>query len=204
MKPGFLIEAFWQKKDNCVCVAFMKSLIALHGPGCGFKTRTRGRYIIVELKDGKILSFSKTELKEVNNKNQISFAGANDKSKEQKLKKLKRGVEVCFAVMVRNLQLRGFAGKELTQSEAIKLLTKEGTDTRNFHALLGARRTMSKKITGRNFISLKKKKSALLYNKKHITVCLDGWYEDFGVAKKLEEVPDLLGEKATGFFELKQ
>jgi len=204
MTSKFIIECFWQKKYNCVAVAFMKALVLRHGVTCGLKTRQSGSYILVMLKNGKVLSFNKTELRSINHKNQISFARHKDPAKKKLAEAIRLHVELSFAVLVRNLQLRGYAGKELTQSDAVSMLTKEGTDTTHFHSLLGLSRKSSRRLTAHNFQIVKQKRNILLFNAKHITICSYGYYEDFGKAVALgEEPPLLLGKKATGWFEIK-
>lgn len=204
MTTKFIIESFWQKKANCVSVAFMKALLLKNGISCGLKTRKKDRYILVFLKDGKVLSFNKTELRSVNHKNQLSFARYTDERKRKLIERIKANVELCFAVQVRNLQLRGYAGKELTQSGAAKMLTHEGADTTHFHSLMGVKRRSSKLLTAKNFKLIKKKKAVLIFNSRHITICSEGYYEEFGKAIKLgEEIPELLGKKASHWFEVK-
>lgn len=204
MTTQFIIESFWQKKENCVCVAFMKSMLLRHGLHFGYHKRIKGKYLVITLKDGQVISFTKTELRLINNKNEISFARYRDKKQQSLINKIKEHVEITFAVMVRNLQHRGYAGKELTQSAAIKLLTRQGTDITHFHSLVGLKRKASKPLTLKNFSLVKHKRNVLLYNDRHIAVGSYGYYEDFGKMVKMgEERPVLLGRKVERWFEIK-
>jgi hypothetical protein len=113
-------------------------------------------------------------------------------------------VKLCFAIFVHNLQLRGNAGRELTRSATIRLLTKEGIDTKHFHLLFGIRRRPTQRLSLKKLPVLKTKKVAVLYNDRHVAVCSEGYFDDFGTARKIEnELPLLMGKKATGWFEIK-
>ena len=204
MTTKFIIESFWQKKSNCVSVAFMKSMLVRHGLHFGYHKKQKGKYLLVSLKDGKVLSFTNQELRLINNKNQISFARYRDRKSQQLIKKIREHVALTFAIMVRNLQVRGYAGKELTQSQAINLLTQQGADTTHFHSLVGLKRKSSNRLTKKNFELIRHKRNVLLFNDRHITICSYGLYEDFGTARKLgEEVPVFLGRKIDRWFEIK-
>src|SRR5687767_7636942 len=132
MTSKFIIESFWQKQGNCVCVSFMKALLLKYGVSCGLQKTKTGNFLLVWLPDGRSQSFNKTELRAINHRNQLSFARPTDPKQTILMKKIRDSVELCFAVLVRNLQIRGYAGKELTQSAAIRMLTKDGTDTTHF------------------------------------------------------------------------
>jgi hypothetical protein len=182
----------------------MKALLLRQGLHFDFRKVERGRYTIVTLKDGKVLSFSKSELRSINHKNQLSFARFSERKKQELLLRIKSQIELSFAILVRNLQIRGYAGKELTESAAIKMLTKDGTDTTHFHSLLGLNRKSSKKLTLQNLELIRHKRNVLLFNDRHIAVCSYGYYEDFGKAVRLgKEAPSFLGKKVTGWFEIK-
>lgn len=182
----------------------MKALLLRHGLHFGYHKRIKGKYILITLKDGKVISFTKTELYSINSRNQISFARPADPKGRAMIDKIREHVEISFAVLVRNLQIRGYAGKELTESAAIKMLTKEGSDTMHFHSLLGLNRKSSRPLTRRNYELIKHKRNILLFNSRHITISSHGYYEDFGKAVKLgDQPPLLLKEKATHFFEIK-
>ena len=115
-------------------------------------------------------------------------------------------VNLCFAVIVRNLQLQGYDGKEYTESEAIETLTKTGLETDRMHSLLGlSRKTRTAHKLAQSHLRLfKRKKAVLLYSDRHIVIVSGGYYDDFGKAKKLnEEIPTLEGRKANRWFELK-
>src|SRR5687768_15973031 len=147
MTSRFIIESFWQKKANCVCVAFMKSLLLRHGLHFGYHKRIKGKYLVITLKDGKVISFTKTELRSINNQNDISFARYREKRKQILINKIREQVEITFAIMVRNMQHVDYAGNELTQSASINLLTKQGTDTWHFHSLVGLKRKSYRPLT---------------------------------------------------------
>jgi hypothetical protein len=151
-----------------------------------------------------MLSFTRTELKTINDKNQLSFARPSYPKAIARIKKIKEHVELSFAILVRNLQVRGYAGKELTESGAIRMLTKQGSDTTHFHSLLGLSRKSSRPLTKKSFELIKHKRNVLLFNSRHIAICSYGYYENFGKAVKLgNEPPIFLKEKVTHFFEIK-
>ena len=146
------------------------------------------------------------EIRKINTNNKILFARLQDPVKRARLKKLRQYVELCFAVIVRNLQLNGYYGNEYTLSSAIQQLTKEGMQTDHIHQLLGLRRKNSTahKLSKKHLRSFSKKKAVLLYSESHITIVSGGYYEDFGKAIKVGgDIPVLKGKKAKRWFELK-
>ena len=114
-------------------------------------------------------------------------------------------VNICLAAMIRILQIDGYNGKEYNQTQAIKLLTKDGMPTNKIHMLLGLKRRTpgSQKISLKHLTLFKKKKGVLLYSDFHITVASKGFYEDFGKAVPFsKEIPILKRRKARFWFEL--
>lgn len=172
-----------------------------------FNFRSKGRYTTVSLPNGRCWSFTKQEIAELNTKNCIGFRRPSVNYPVQSLTRVKNFVRLCFAVMVRHLQLYGYAGKTYTEQSAIRALTKQGIDTTRFHLLLGLKRTASKKLTKTNLNRAKKEKAVLLYNKKHIAVMAGNYYDNFGkaapVPKQQDKLPVLFGKEATAWYTMK-
>jgi hypothetical protein len=203
MHDRFVLESFWQKKSNCACVAFIKCLLLDNTLQKAFAISRSGKNLFIALLDGRILVFSENEIRDINRQNALSFKRPRNPQNARQVKKIKQFAETCFAILVRNMQLLGFDGKEYTRQDAIDTLTKEGVSTSYFHKLLGLKRTRTTKLTRRNLQRLKKEKAALLFNDKHITVASGGYYEDFGEAVPVgTEIPVLLGQPATGWYRL--
>ena len=171
-----------------------------------FSFTKKNGHRIITLRDKRILVLSEPDIKEINHYNGINFRRYRDPSKKKNLQKLLEYVHLCFAVIVRNIQVHGYDGKEYTQSAAIKLLTREGMKVDRLHTLLG----LDRKTPSANFISLKhlpvirKKRAVLLYSDRHIVVASGGFYENFGEIIQLNnEIPSLKGRKASHWFELR-
>jgi hypothetical protein len=203
MQSRFIIESFWQQKDNCACVAMIKCVLLMYGIYGGFRTRKKGKYTVVTLRDGQSWSFSSRDMDRLNKGNNMGFRRYPPGEKRKKVDKIRKFARLCFAVLVSNMQVRGYRGREYSRKQAIRALTKEGIDTSWFHMLLGLQRTSSRKITKKNIHRCRSLKAALLFNRKHIVALSNGWYDDFGVARKLEEIPVLLGEKANAWYTIR-
>jgi hypothetical protein len=203
MDSRFIIECFWQQKNNCAYVAAIKWLLISRGITGGFRIRKKGKYTVISLPDGQSWSFTSRDLARLNRNNNLGFRRYHAGREKRTIEKVKEFTRLCFAVLVSNMQLRGYEGKEYTRERAIKALTKEGIDTSWFHLLLGLKRVPSKKITLSGLPRIKKMKAILIYNSKHITVASAGLFDDFGKALPVDRVPVLLGEKATSWYTLK-
>ena len=205
--PGkFIIESFWQKAANCVSVVLIKAAILQYGLNRVFNINKKNDHYIITLKNKHLLILSGTEIKRISKQSKLNFRQPRDKNKKKQVGKLKAYVNLCFAVIVRNLQLHGYNGKEYTESKAIEVLTKEGLETDHMHSLLGlSRKTRAAhKLTQSHLHLFKSKKAVLLYSDRHIVVASGGYYDDFGKARKLDEtIPTLEGRKANRWFELK-
>jgi hypothetical protein len=201
VSPKNLIEAFEQRASNCACIAFIKAMLLQFGMRRSFSISKKKKYLVIRLRNQEKVLLSVGDIARVNKKNLIRFHRTLSAAK---LKKLKTFVETSFAILVRQMQLKGFSGKQYTEDKAIKVLTKKGIDTAYFHELIGIRRTPSQRLTLKSFRSLEKKKAVFLLNDRHISICSRGWYEDFGIAKRLDkEIPVLLHRKIKYWYEIK-
>jgi hypothetical protein len=195
------IESFWQTRSNCACVAFMKVMLLKYGLHGGMKLIRKGKYLHITLPDGQTHSFSRSQLKKSNGKNGIQFKKTTSTGKKHLLKKINGWAQLCFAVMVRNVQINGLEGKEYTFDSAIRKLIQAGVNTSRFHVLLGLRRSRSYPITLKRLYLLKKAGPVLIFNDKHIVAAAGGYYDDYGTAVKIKkEIPFLLGKKATSWY----
>ena len=207
MTSKFIIESFWQKADNCASIVLIKAALLTYGIGKVFNVNKKNGYLLITLKDKRMLLLTDTEIRKINTTNKIIFARSHDPVKKNRLKKLRQQVELCFAVIVRNLQLNGYDGNEYTLSSAIQQLTREGMQTDHIHQLLGLRRKSrtAHKLSEKHIHLFKRKKAVLLYSDSHITIVSGGYYEDFGKAIKLgDDIPVLKGKKAKHWFEIKK
>jgi hypothetical protein len=204
MVANFVIESFWQRGANCACVAYIKGLLLQYGAGAGLKVKLESRKIVVQLPDKSFLEFTRREIKELNKWNEISFRKYKNEGDKKKSGKIKFIVHVLFAVLVKNLRLRDQLPGRSGIKKAIAILTKKGVDTRNFHRLLGTEKGKVQRLGNRNLWRLKSKKAALLYNTDHIVAVSSGYYDNMGHAELIEnKAPQLLGEKATHWFEIR-
>jgi hypothetical protein len=206
MTDKFIIESFWQKKANCATVAIIKAAILKYGLNRVFTVRKKlGTYVVI-LKNKKLLTLTDADINRINRKNDITFSRYRVKSKKEQLNKLRNYARFCFAVIVRNIQLYGFDGKEYTQSAAVHNLLLKGIKTDHLHDLLGLTRRTQKahRLTERQLPALKNKKGLLLYTHEHIVVASEGYYEDYGKAIVIsDDIPLLKGKKAKFWYELK-
>lgn len=205
MQERFIIESFWQRGSNCACVAFIKALLLDGQMHRTFFVKRRGQNIFVTLSDRHVLVFTDAEIRKINRGNQVGFKRPRDPVLAASIQKIRSFAELCFAILVRRMQLIGFEGKEYTQQQAIDALVKDGVVTSHFHKLLGVARTKAIGISNKKLSLLRKKEAVLLYNQKHITVASNGWYEDFGRAIQVtDEIPLLQGKPATHFYQLRR
>ncbi len=204
MRSKFIIESFWQRHSNCASVAFIKAIMIRYGFRKAFRATRMGNAVVVTLKDGWSVALTSTEIRLLNRRNGILYRRYSGQRNRKAIRRIRSFTELCFAILVRSIQLRGYAGKEYTATEAIDALVHEGVETVHFHNLFGLKRTSAVKITARNLTALKRTKGALLYNKKHIAVAGSGYFEDIGVAVPIgHEIPELLYGKATHWYKLK-
>jgi hypothetical protein len=204
MDHRFVIESFWQRGANCVCVAFIKALLLDPALKRSFLVQRKNHITFVFLADDRVLVFTDSEIRYINRQNKIAFRRPREKELKQAITGIRSFVELCFAILVRNLQLKGLDGKEFTQSDAIRALTCEGIDIAHFHVLLGVRRSASLSLSLKKIQQLRKMSAVLLFNKKHIVIASAGWYEDFGKAIPLGPgLPLLLKKPATHFYRLR-
>ena len=115
----FIIESFWQKADNCTSIVLIKAALLTYGIGKIFNVNKKNGYLLITLKDKRMLLLTDAEIRKINTNNKILFARSQDPVKRARLKKLRQYVELCFAVIVRNLQLNGYYVNEYTLSSAI-------------------------------------------------------------------------------------
>ena len=207
MTAKFIIESFWQKADNCTTIVLIKAALLTYGIGKVFNVKKTNGYHLITLKDKRMLLLTDVEIRKINTNSKILFARPHDPAKKNRLKKLRQYVELCFAVIVRNLQLHGYNGNEFTLSSALKQLTREGMQNDHIHQLLGLKRKSrtAHKLSDKHLQLFRRKKAVLLYSNPHITIVSGGYYEDFGKSVKLgEDIPVLKGEKAKHWFEIKK
>jgi hypothetical protein len=160
--------------------------------------------MLVTLANGRAIALTPKELVQINRGNAISFRRPRDPVLKFQVQKIRNYTELCFAVLVRNMQLSGFDGNEYTQQEAINALTREGVETSQFHKLLGVERGKTMRLSGRSVQALQHAGAALVYNDRHITVGAGGYYEEFGKAVPIcGEIPLLQGKPAKAWYRLK-
>lgn len=206
MDDRFILESFWQKEDNCTTVALIKAAIIKYGINRVFKTARKNNHLLVTLKDGKLLTLTNAEIRKLNKTNLLGFRRPRDAKQKNQLGQVKKYVRLCFAVIVRNIQLHGYEGKEYTRTEAIDELISKGMKTDHIHRLLGLQRktSSSHQLALKHLKSFKRKKAILLYSDTHIVVASSGYYDNYGDAEKIgEEPPVLEGRKAKSWYELK-
>jgi hypothetical protein len=206
MTGPFIIESFWQKAANCVSIVLIKAAILRYGLNHVFKKERRSDQWLITLKDKSLITLSDMAIRRINKKNKIAFTYYKDKSNQAQVRKLRDYAELCFAVMVRYLQLYGYEGREFTESSAIQTLTREGINTDHVHLLLGLKRktAAAHKLTVAQLPLLRRKKAILLYSDVHITLASDGYFEEFGKAVPISnDIPVLKARKAKYWFELK-
>ncbi len=198
-----MIESFWQGWNNCASIVLIKAAILRYGMGNVFKEKNVGPYKLISLKDGKKLLMTKEDLKRISKKNRIRFT----RRRGRNIQNLRSYVEICFAVIVKNLQMNGYEGTEYTETSAIEELTKNGISTHHLPGLLGLKRKTrtAQRLSKSQLATLRNKKAVLLYSDTHIVIISKGYYEDFGDAVPLEthRVPLLNGRKAKYWYELK-
>jgi hypothetical protein len=205
MEDRFIIESFSQSKSNCAAIALIKAAIIKYGIGKVVKTKRHNRQWLITMKDKQMVVLNDADINRINRDNKIGFRRHRG-SQKRTFSKLKENVRLCFAVMVRNLQMNGYNGKEYTESAAIKLLAKEGIETDHLHSLLGLRRKTKSawELSRRHLQLFQRKRGVLLYSDTHIAVVSRGYYDDFGKAVKIgAEIPVLKGRKANRWYELK-
>jgi hypothetical protein len=206
MTERFLIESFWQTASNCVSIVLIKAAFLRYGFDNVFKLERINDHFVITLKNGKMLTLSAVEIRRINKDNKISFRRFRDVKKKLIIDRIKEHVALCFAVIVRNVQLNGYHGTEYTETAAITELTKKGMETDHMHSLLGLKRKQktAQKLSVSHLGLFKKKKAVLLYSKDHIVVVSKGMYEDFGNVMNIgAEIPEFRGKKAEYWFELK-
>jgi hypothetical protein len=198
------MESFWQKESNCVCVAFIKYLLLDKQLQRVFTIHRSGMNRFITLQDGKAIALSDREIRDINRQNGLTFRRPRDAASKQHMERIKQFAGLCFALLVRNMQLSGYEGNEYTQQMAIDTLVWKGVQVGQFHRLLGIKRTPATRLSLRNLPELKKAGPVLLYNEKHITLASGSYYEHFGEAVGInDEIPLLLDQPATSWFRLR-
>jgi hypothetical protein len=203
MSDRFIMRAFWQKGANCAFVAFIKVGIMKFGARLFNATVSKGT-INITLRNGRRISFTAEEIKEINKLNQLGFRRGKTGHEKQQLIKLHRIVSYCFAVLVRQMETRGYEGREYTTASAITALTAEGMQTVYFHSLLGLKRTASVELAENDMPALRKKRAILLFTETHIIAASKGYYDSYGrVIKMRNKLPVLLKKQASGYYTLR-
>ena len=162
--------------------------------------------MIVTLKNKRVLVLTPAQVREINTANKIKFRTTHNQVHRKAIQRIREYVELCFAVMVRNMQLYKYNGKEYMQSTAIRQQTTEGMETDHLHELLGLQRKTSKafRLSPKHLGTLRRKTAVLLYSTAHIVVVSKGKYENFGdIMEITNEIPILKKKKARHWFELK-
>jgi hypothetical protein len=203
MSDRFIMHAFWQKGANCAFVAFIKVGIMKFGARL-FQVSVSKETINITLRNGRRLSFTAEEIKEINKLNQLGFRRGKTDREKQQLIKLRRDVAYCFAILVRQMETRGYQGREYTIATAITALTAEGMQTVYFHSLLGLKRTASVELAEKDMPALRRKRAILLFNVTHIVAASKGYYDSYGrVIKMRNKLPLLLKKQASGYYTLR-
>ena len=198
MRSNFIIESFWQRGANCACVAFIKALLLQYGLRAGTRTIKKQKGIEARLPDGSVLLLTKKEIITFNKKNEIGFRRYKQQDKKTKAENIRSVVQLLFAVLVKNMHGKGYQSRKPGTDEAITVLTKKGVQTGHFHRYLGSTRVKAQRLTNKNLWRVKKKRSVLIYNDKHIVAASGGYYDNNGHAERIgNEIPLLLGDKAT-------
>jgi hypothetical protein len=172
MKTSIIISSFRAAADNCVAVAFIKAMLA--GKRLYTIRNKRDKTYLI-LKDGSIFTFTPQQLKALNSGNGIRYHRSSNS------KHLRQQVEVLFALLVLQLQLHGYHGKELTASKAKKILIK-GIETHSIHRWLGVQQRR-----GRLLATKPPRTPVLLFNTKHIAFASNGYFDNDGTAIRLPE-----------------
>ena len=207
MKDRFIIESFWQGSANCVSIVLIKAAALKYGVNKVYKVEKLKGQFIVTLRNKKMIVLAQEDITRINKKNRIHFSPYRQKKKKTEVLKLRKFVELSFAVIVRNIHLYGYNDRNHTESSAIRLLTKEGLETDHIQDLLG----LSRKKPGLHKLALKhlslftRKKAVLLLSASHIVVVSKGYYEHYGELIKIEKnkIPILNKKPAKYWFELK-
>jgi hypothetical protein len=183
----------------------MKAALLEFGIKSVFRKIKKNNHWIVTLRNKDVVAISISDTARLGKKSRIYF-NRNIHKYAKNVRSLKEYTSICFAIMVRRVQLNGYNGREFTESAAVQLLTKQGVDTGTLPELLG----LKKKTSGARFLRngdlrlFKKKKAVLLYSDRHIVVVSRGYYDRYGEAVKLDdEAPMLEKKKARAWFELK-
>jgi hypothetical protein len=202
----FIIESFWQSESNCAVIALIKAAMIKYGLHNLFKVQQKNDHFIITLHNGRMLILSKQEIKSLNKKNKIRFSHTTDPKKKQHIQQIRGYVHLCFAIIVRSLQLLGYDGKEFTQSAALYELTLNGMKTDHLHDLLGLKRKTrsAHELAQKHLILFKRKKAVLLYSEVHIVVVTEGYYDNYGTAVQIKDTAPLLkGKPAKFWYELR-
>lgn len=205
MTDKFIIESFTQSEANCAAIALIKAAIIKYGINNVFKKRRANGQWIITLKDKQIIVLNDADINRINKYNKIGFRRYRNRAVTANAR-LKEYVRLCFAVMVRVLQLNGYEGNEFTESGAIELLAREGMNTDHLHTLLGLQRKKKQawKLSPAHLRLFRHKTGVLLYSDRHIAVLSKEYYDDFGKAVKTgDKIPVLKGQKANRWYELK-
>jgi hypothetical protein len=206
MTGRYIIESFGQKGNNCVAIVLTKAAILQYGMNRVFRKSRVGDHWIIRLKNGDILAISLKDVSRLSKRNKLVIRKPTGKKDAVTLQKLKNYADLCFAIMVRNIVINGFNGKEITESGAITLLTKDGMNTDHIHHLLGLKRKSVKAhyLTLKNIRQFRRKKAVLLYSDSHIALVSEGFYDNYGEAAELNgKIPVLEKKRARGWFELR-
>jgi hypothetical protein len=205
MNPKFILESFWQKGSNCIAIALIKAAILRYGFNNIFRKKKKDSQLIITLKNKTIVVLRDQDINRMNRNNLVVFKRAGSKKEKELVAHIRYCVEVCLAIMIRHIQLNGYEGKEYTESEAKKLLLKQGMKTEGMHELLGlSSKSKVQKLSVGHLKKFKQKKAVLLYSDVHIVTVSKGYFDDWGKAARLtEEIPLLEGQKAKYWYELK-
>lgn len=206
MRGRFVIESFAQRENNCVLVVLVKAALLQYGISRVFRRRSFGDYLVIQLRNGHVLTIHPREISRLSRRARIRFRRARSHTDRVALQRVREFVYLCFTVMVKNITSFGFNGKTFTEAAAIRLLTKEGMNTQHIHELLGLRRKKpaAHALSLADLRRLRRKKSVLLYSDRHIVLASQGWYDNYGKAEKLGPgIPSLERRRARGWFELR-
>lgn len=166
-----------------MAVAYLKAMLA--GKKL-FKARLANNKTTITLQDGFSITLSQKEIAGLARHAGISYRRYKDARQRQKLERVKRITKALFAVLLVRLQIQKAGDRALTYVKIKKALTETGIATKNIHTLFGVKRKPLQRFTNKKIEAINKKPAVLLVNKKHITFCSFGCFDDFGNPARID------------------
>ncbi|GAO44105.1 hypothetical protein [Flavihumibacter petaseus] len=213
MTDRFIMESFWQHPEayNCAVVAVIKTAILQYGIGKIFSLRKTNKNYLVRLRNGESLNLTTLEVDQLYKGCSFVYSRYTSGNKQKDLKRLKKYVKICYAIMVKYLHEIGFRDQHFKISKAKKLLQfgfgkKHPFNTDHLYLFLGL--TRNDEITDfkkKHLPYIRTAKALILYSPTHVVAVSNGYYDDYGTPTKLknDKVPKLGKAKAEWWYELK-